>query len=174
MAAPKLLFNVIGKLDPAGPMAGVGVSGKSQARVIVPYTGGSFEGPAGSGRVLPGGGDYILLDGASGKAEMDIRIHLVTADGVAVYGTCSGVLSMTQADWDKFNAGNLDIAPLKSIGHWRFETDSSSKYGYLNSVVAVGKVAVLEVEGGPAACWAIYDISNETLEGHPLSRKSTL
>ena len=90
MSPPKLLFNVIGKIDPAQPMAGVGVGSKNLSRGIFPYTGGSFEGPAGKGTVLAGGGDYGLVDGAKGNMELDIRIHLLTDDGVPVYGTCTG------------------------------------------------------------------------------------
>ena len=48
-----------------------------------------------------------------------------------------GVLSMTAEDWGKFAEGSLDLHPLRSIGHWRFETDADGKYGYLNQTMGV-------------------------------------
>src|SRR5262249_7479156 len=48
-------------------------------RLIVPVTGGQFEGPRLRGRVLPGGGDWLLLR-SDGVLELDLRITLETDD----------------------------------------------------------------------------------------------
>ena len=104
---------------------------------------------------------------------------------------------MTAEDWGKFAEGSLDLHPLRSIGHWRFETDADGKYGYLNQTMGVvrqcvtesvaedselrcfpcllldfmqGRVEFGEVDGAAAACWAIYEVSNETLEPHPIAK----
>src|SRR5689334_8319888 len=46
---------------------------------IVPVTGGDFEGPGLRGKVLPGGGDWLLLR-SDGVMEFDLRITLETDD----------------------------------------------------------------------------------------------
>src|SRR6476661_4028181 len=48
-------------------------------RSIVPVTGGDFEGPRLRGKVLPGGGDWLLLR-SDGVLELDLRITLETDD----------------------------------------------------------------------------------------------
>ena len=149
---------------------GVGTGRNNRNRNIYPYIGGSFEGPGGKGIVLPGGGDWGLQHPTSGVQELDIRIHLVTDDGVAVYGTCSGIIQLTPEDWEKFGAGNLDINPIRSIGHWRFEVDGESKYAHLNQAMCIGHVTMKQVDGDLAACWAIYDVTNDAIGPHPLAK----
>src|SRR5215470_3559532 len=59
-------------------------------RVIAPITGGTFEGPRLRGKVLPGGGDWLLTRTDS-VLELDLRITLETDDGALVYMTSFGL-----------------------------------------------------------------------------------
>src|SRR5262249_38483935 len=59
-------------------------------RIIVPVAGGDFEGPRLRGKVLPGGGDWLLLRG-DGVLELDLRITLETDDQALVYMTFQGL-----------------------------------------------------------------------------------
>ena len=59
-------------------------------RSIVPVTGGDFEGPRLRGRILPGGGDWLLLR-PDGVLELDLRITLETDDHALIYMTFQGL-----------------------------------------------------------------------------------
>src|SRR5215470_6787857 len=77
-------------------------------RSMVPVTGGDFEGPRLRGKVLPGGGDWLLLR-SDGVLELDLRITLETDDQASHY--------------------------FRTLP--RFET-STEKYAFLNRILAVG------------------------------------
>src|SRR6476661_6999725 len=59
-------------------------------RSIVPVTGGDFEGPRLRGRVMPGGGDWLLLR-SDGVLELDLRITLETDDGALIHMSFQGL-----------------------------------------------------------------------------------
>ena len=61
-------------------------------RQIVPVTGGSFEGPRLKGKVLPGGGDWLLVR-PDGVGELDVRATLQTDDGAFIYVTYRGYIT---------------------------------------------------------------------------------
>lgn len=93
-------------------------------RVIYPVTGGTFEGPRLKGKVRAFGADWVLrLDSVTTK--LDVRLLLETDDGHLISTTYSGIV---------YN--NPD-----GTTYWRitpvFET-SSTKYGWLNYLLAVG------------------------------------
>jgi hypothetical protein len=52
-------------------------------RRIIPITGGSFEGPAIKGTVVPGGYDWQIIRN-DGVADIDARYVLITNDGVLI------------------------------------------------------------------------------------------
>jgi Protein of unknown function (DUF3237) len=58
-------------------------------RLVVEVSGGDFEGTRLSGKVLSGGGDWLIV-GADGLGRVDVRLQFVTADGAAVYSSTSG------------------------------------------------------------------------------------
>jgi hypothetical protein len=72
------------------PALEVGEVGAGFRRVI-PITGGSFEGPAIRGEVVPGGADWNLTR-PDGVAEVWARYTLRTDDGVLVGVTNAGVI----------------------------------------------------------------------------------
>ena len=88
-------------------------------RSIVPVTGGSFEGPRLRGKVLPGGGDWLLLR-PDGVLELDLRITLETDDHALIYMTFQG---LRHGDY------------FRTLP--RFETSTES-YAFLNRIVSVG------------------------------------
>jgi hypothetical protein len=94
------------------------------ARVTFPITGGSFEGDRLRGKVLPGGGDWVVKR-ADGVLELDLRITLEAADGVLIHMTFEGIRD--------------DRAPgapyFRTLP--RFET-ADAKYSFLNRLLAVG------------------------------------
>ncbi|KAK4665143.1 uncharacterized protein QC763_510980 [Podospora pseudopauciseta] len=95
-------------------------AGPNGNRVVIPITGGSFKGPRLSGKVLPLGADWGLID-SKNTFSADTRYQLQTDDNVHIFISTSG--------------------PAQSDGfiHLRikFET-GSSKYYWLNNVIAVG------------------------------------
>jgi hypothetical protein len=62
-------------------------------RVAVEVTGGSFEGKRLKGKLLGGGGDWILV-GPDGFGRLDVRIQMRTDDGAPIYLHYDGLLEM--------------------------------------------------------------------------------
>ncbi len=94
-------------------------TGPQGIRSIVPVTGGDFEGPRLRGKVLPGGGDWLLLR-RDGVLELDLRITLETDDQALIYMTFQGLR----------HGSYFRTLP-------RFET-STEAYAFLNRIVSVG------------------------------------
>ena len=88
-------------------------------RSIVPVTGGDFEGPRLRGKVLAGGGDWLLLR-PDGVLELDLRITLETDDHALIYMTFQGLRH------DPY---------FRTVP--RYET-SSEAYAFLNRIICVG------------------------------------
>jgi hypothetical protein len=65
-------------------------AGPHGTRITAPITEGHFEGPRLRGRVLPGGGDWLLLR-ADGVLELDLRLTLETDDGALIHMTSLGL-----------------------------------------------------------------------------------
>ncbi len=105
--------------------AGISIPGGPQgARIVVPVTGGSFEGPRLAGIVEPApGGDWIT-GRADGSFKLDVRIVLTTHDGAHIVMTYTGIGVRTPGGLQ------LRTAPL-------FET-GDERYAWLNAVQAVG------------------------------------
>jgi len=93
-------------------------------RVTFPVTGGSFEGERLRGKVLPGGGDWVIKR-ADGVLELDLRITLEIDDGALVHMTFEGIR-------DDATPGAPYFRTLP-----RFET-AAAKYSFLNRLLAVG------------------------------------
>lgn len=88
---------------------------------IFPITGGSFAGNRLRGKVLAGGGDWVVAT-ADGRLELDARATLEADDGALIYMTFTGV---------------RDDAHQYFRTLPRFET-ASPKYAFLNRLLAVG------------------------------------
>lgn len=132
------------KLDPllvlrvdAGAPIAVGI-GPYGTRLISTAAGGTFEGARLSGKVLPNGGDWILVDGDD-VWHTDVRLLLETDDGGRIYVQYHGLLTLSEKIRDSlagggttnFGEGNFIIQP-------RFET-GDPRYRWLNRIAAVGE-----------------------------------
>ena len=88
---------------------------------MFPVTGGSFEGERLRGKVLAGGGDWVVAN-ADGTFDLDLRVTLETDDGALIHMTFTGVR----------DDANHYVRTLP-----RFET-AAPKYAFLNRLLAVG------------------------------------
>ena len=66
-------------------------AGPYGTRLFFEVVGGSFEGKRLKGKMLSGGGDWLLA-GADGFARLDVRAQFLTDDGVAIYSSYGGLL----------------------------------------------------------------------------------
>jgi hypothetical protein len=106
-------------------------------RKIVPVTGGDFEGPRLRGRVLPGGGDWLLLR-SDGVLELDLRITLETDDRALIDMRFQGLRHGPPDVIAALGRGEaVDPASYYFRTLPRFET-STEKYAFLNRIVTVG------------------------------------
>jgi Protein of unknown function (DUF3237) len=106
-------------------------------RSIVPVTGGEFEGPRLRGKVLPGGGDWLLLR-SDGVLELDLRITLETDDHALIYMTFQGLRHGPPDAIAALGRGEV-VDPARYYFRTlpRFET-ATETYAFLNRIVAVG------------------------------------
>ena len=106
-------------------------------RTIVPLTGGEFEGPRLRGKVLPGGGDWLLLR-SDGVLELDLRITLETDDHALIHMTFQGLRHGPPDAIAALGRGEIvDPASYYFRTVPRFEA-STEKYAFLNRIVTVG------------------------------------
>jgi hypothetical protein len=106
-------------------------------RSIVPITGGDFEGPRLRGKVLPGGGDWLLLR-SDGVLEFDLRVTLETDDHSQIYMTFLGLRHGPPDAIAALGRGEVvDPARYYFRTVSRFET-SAETYAFLNRIVTVG------------------------------------
>ena len=106
-------------------------------RIIVPVTGGDFNGPRLRGRILPGGGDWLLLR-PDGVLELDLRITLETDDQALIYMMFQGLRHGPPDVIAALSRGEaVDPASYYFRTVPRFET-SAEKYAFLNRIITVG------------------------------------
>ena len=106
-------------------------------RSIVPVTGGDFEGARLRGKVLPGGGDWLLLR-SDGLLELDLRVTLETDDHALIFMTFQGLRHGPPDAIAALGRGEV-VDPARYYFRTvpRFET-SADAYAFLNRIVAVG------------------------------------
>jgi len=109
-------------------------------RRIVPITGGTFQGPRLSGRVLPGGADWQIVR-TDGVAQLEARYTLETADGALIYVRNDGYRHGPAEIMQKLAAGAaVDPSAYYMRTVPRFET-GDSRYAWLNGIVCVASGA---------------------------------
>lgn len=107
-------------------------------RVIAPCTGGSFDGPKLSGKVLPGGADWLNIR-SDGVGEIDVRVTLQTNDDALLYVTYHGYITKVMEVISRFSAGE-EVKPddyYFTITPY-YETNAE-QYQWLMQTVVVGK-----------------------------------
>ncbi len=102
LAAPELAF-AFEALVQVGPPLEIGPTVHGSRR-IVPILGGTFDGPAMKGRVLPGGADWQIVH-ADGFSELDTRYTLETESGDVIYVQNRGVRHASPAVMTRLLAG---------------------------------------------------------------------
>ncbi len=125
-----------------GPVQTIGRVARGLRR-IVPITGGTFEGPDLSGRILPFGADWQLIHD-NGYMELDARYTLETDRGELIYVNNAG-----------FRHGPAELAARFGRG----ETVDMSGFRH-------GLRALLET-GAPRLDWMNYRIFSPTARRQP-------
>ena len=87
-------------------------------RIVIPITGGTFEGPKLKGTILSGGADYQLVK--AHRTELEAIYCIKTDDGINIHVRNRGIIS----------DGYFKCAP-------QFEAPSDSKYAWLNNALFV-------------------------------------
>jgi len=120
----------VGRMQPIG-------AGPQGERRIAEVTGGTFEGPRLSGRILPGGADWILVR-PDGVTQLDVRVTLETKDGAHIYLSYRGLRHGPPEVMERLARGEEVPA---SAYYFRtvpiFETGAAA-YLWLNKIIAVG------------------------------------
>ncbi len=98
-------------------------------RVVIPITGGTFEGPLLKGTILNGGADYQLGNADGTRTELEAIYSIKTDDGIYIHVRNRGIIYN-----GKDENGNptfyFKAAP-------QFEAPTDSKYNWLNNALFV-------------------------------------
>ncbi|CCG84029.1 protein of unknown function [Taphrina deformans PYCC 5710] len=112
-------------------MIGKGPHGK---RATVIFKGGRFKGPKLQGRILPGGGDWEVIEDDS-TAYLDTRYNLETDDGAVIYLQTTGVRQGPQDVLDRLGDDESITADQYSMRlSLKFEC-GDERYRWLNKLV---------------------------------------
>src|ERR1700674_1875940 len=106
-------------------------------RLIAPIASGTFEGPRLRGKVLPGGGDWLLLR-ADGVLELDLRITLETEEHALIYMRFQGLRHGPPEVIAALGRGEV-VDPARYYFRTlpTFEA-STDKYAFLNRIISLG------------------------------------
>jgi Protein of unknown function (DUF3237) len=119
------------------PPAGIGV-GPFGGRQIYDVTGGTFEGERLRGRLLPSGGDWLLVD-AGGVGRLDVRATLETDDGALIYVQYYGVVVINDKVVSAGQGGPpTEYGDTEFFTQPRFET-GDARYDWLNRAMAIAE-----------------------------------
>jgi len=135
-SAPALEFVFEARVGVQTPLV-VGPSSHGLRRVV-PITGGTFEGPAIRGRVVPGGADwqYVRPDGV---LALEAKYTLQTSDSVLVMVTNRGVRRGPPEVIARLARGErVDPSEYYFRTTAEFEAPVGGKYAWLNESVFVG------------------------------------
>lgn len=122
-------------------------------RRIAPVSGGHFNGERLTGKVLPGGQDWVI-NRADGVMVIDVRLTLQTDDGAMVYLTYQGRLLAGDEAMARFRKGALlEPHEYSLVISAKFEC-GDGRYAWLNNAIAVGTGE--QTPTGPI--YSIYEI----------------
>ena len=122
-------------------------TGPLGTRNFCEVTGGTVEGKRLKGKVLTGGGDWLLI-APDGFAHLDVRAQFLTDDGASLYVQYNGLLQMNQKVTDAVAKGaSTDYGDQYFRTTPRFET-GDPRYAWLNQsvFVAEGRIGPRRVE----------------------------
>lgn len=98
-------------------------------RIVIPITGGTFEGPRLRGTILNGGADYQLANADGSRTELEAIYSIQTEDGIYIHVRNRGII---------YNGKDADGQPsfyFKAAP--QFEAPQNSRYGWLNNALFV-------------------------------------
>jgi len=127
-------FTLFGSLKPAIEI-GAGPFGNRRCFEVL---GGKVEGDQLSGKVLTGGGDWLLV-GSDGFARLDMRAQMITDDGALIYTHYDGLLELNRKVADAVaNRSSTDYGDQYFRTAPRFET-GDARYVWLNQSLFVAE-----------------------------------
>jgi hypothetical protein len=113
-------------------------AGPYGTRLFFEATEGEVTGERLSGRLLTGGGDWLLV-GPDGWGRLDVRTQFETHDGAQIYVTYEGVLEMNEVFMGAFNEGRETAWEDQYFRTTpRLET-GDPRYAWVNRSVFVGQ-----------------------------------
>jgi len=114
------------------------VEGPLGRRLFIPVAGGFFRGERLAGFLQPGGSDFQLVR-QDGVAELDVRVALLTDDGVTLQLKGHGIRHASKEVFDRIMAGeNVDPSEYYFREALLFEAPPG-KYEWLNKLIAIAK-----------------------------------
>lgn len=127
----------------------------SGGRRVFDTTGGWLDGPRLKGRVMPSGGDWLLI-GNDGVGRLDVRALVETDDGAKIYFQYHGVLVVNEAVVGALTSGGeTQFGDTYYMTSPRFETGHPD-YAWLNTVVTIGEGRLL-----PGAVeYRVFEVAN--------------
>ncbi len=112
-------------------------------QIYTSLRGGWVKGPAIRGELVPPGGDW-LRSMPNGTQKLDVRLSIKADDGSIIFMTYTGRIAVPENAAERLKAGNpLGPEDAYFIIAPTFET-SSDTYGWLNNIVAVGKMVSMK------------------------------
>jgi len=131
-------------------------------RYVVPVVSGFIEGADFKAELTSGGSDWLLMDPATGTAQLDIRANARTKDGEYIYTYYHGILKMDQ-QVEKFLQWSPEAKSTKSSDHYfmttpRYEV-SSERLKWMEQNIFVGHGHfVVPGDGRQAVEYEIYKV----------------
>ena len=98
-------------------------------RIVIPITGGTFEGPHIKGTIVNGGADYQLANKALDRTELEAIYSIKTDDGVYIHVRNRGIIHSGK-DAEGNPTFYFKAAP-------QFEAPADSRYAWLNNALFV-------------------------------------
>jgi hypothetical protein len=129
-----------------GPPVAIGNVSHGQ-RLIVPVTGGKFEGPRLSGKILPGAADWLLIR-ADGVGELDVRGTLETNDGALIYVTYRGYVTNVPSILPRWSQGEEIPRDEYYFAATPYFETAAPQYNWLQQTIVISTGSL--VRGGVA------------------------
>jgi hypothetical protein len=127
------LFELEANVDP--PQTIEGPLGK---RLFIPVTGGSVCGDRITGILQSGGSDFQLIR-ADGVAELDVRVTILTDDGVTIQLKGHGIRHTSPQVFTRMMSGE-EVDPTEYYFREALYFEApTGKYDWLNRIIAIAK-----------------------------------
>jgi len=124
-------------------------------RLVFEVTGGKAEGERVKGKLLTGGGDWLLV-GPDGWGRLDVRGQFLTDDGALIYVSYYGVLEMNEKVQSATAGGSgTEYGDQYFRTNPRFET-GDPRYAWLNQTLFVAEG---RIRPGPTVEYNVYRVT---------------